>query len=102
MVGAWKPWSRRRLATLRVDAGRFVDQAVEHKLMLAHPVDSEQILVAERLLDIVGREGGHRADLCEAFASERQDVAQGFELHGKVAEGGRYRSEGVGRVFEVK
>ena len=67
------------------DTGGFVAQTVEDKLMLAQSLDGQEILILERLLDIVGIESGKRSHQLHILATESEDIGEGTKQHTEVA-----------------
>ena len=67
------------------DTGGFVAQTIEYELVLAESLDGQEILVLERLLDIIGIESGKRSHQLHILATESEDIGEGTKQHTEVA-----------------
>ena len=77
----------------RGDACGFILQTVEHELMTAEARDGQFIDILQRLLDVVGIEGGQRTDHLHVFTSQGEDIGIGAHHDGIVALIGRHAGE---------
>ena len=83
------------------NAGALVLQTVKHKLVLADCRDWQFIVIAERLLDVVGCESGKRTDHAYVLTSQCKDVAVSTHHHSEVAEELANMDVAVVRCYDV-